>query len=101
MWNGAYVGTFINAYDSRSLSISPNPSIGEVTLAIESSDEKELITEEWELEIYNNSQTLKGAKTKIKGKEYKLNTSGWKDGVYMVRITYKDEILTGKLVVKR
>ena len=30
----AYLGTFINVYDSRSLSISPNPSGGEVTLTI-------------------------------------------------------------------
>ena len=34
-------------------------------------------------------------------KSTKIQTSGWKEGVYMVRVKYKDEILTGKLVVKK
>lgn len=85
------------------LVFTPNPSTGETTLSIENTTEETEfdITEEWDLEIYNNSQMLKEKKTKIKGKEYRFNTSGWKDGVYMVRITYKDEILTGKLIVKK
>jgi hypothetical protein len=57
-------------------------------------------TVEWDLEIYNN-QILKEKKTSLKGDKYQLNISSWKDGVYMVRVKYKDEILTGKLIVKR
>ncbi len=85
------------------LVLSPNPATGETTLLIESeSDEENKIDEgEWDLEIYNNSQMLTEKKTKLKGKEYKLNTSNWKDGVYTVRVKYKDEILTEKLVVTR
>ena len=98
---GSYSVLGVEVYDSKSLSVSPNPSSGEVTIAIESTDEKELLAEEWDLEIYNNNQTLKEKKTKLKGNEYHLNTSGWKDGVYMLRVNYKNEILTGKLVVKR
>ncbi len=93
-----YEAPFKNA-----LIITPNPTTGETTLSIESATEETQfdINEEWDLEIYNNNQTLKEKKTKLKGNEYHLNTSGWKDGVYMVRVNYKNEILTGKLVVKR
>ncbi len=86
------------------LVLSPNPATGETTLIIESDSEEKSefdIEAEWELEVYNNTQMLKEKKTKLKGNEYKLNTSNWKEGVYMVRIKYKDEILTGKLVVTR
>jgi hypothetical protein len=85
------------------LVFTPNPTTGETTLSIESATEETQfdINEEWDLEIYNNNQTLKEKKTKLKGNEYHLNTSGWKDGVYMLRVNYKNEILTGKLVVKR
>jgi subtilisin family serine protease len=85
------------------LVFTPNPATGETTLSIESATEETQfdINEEWDLEIYNNNQTLKEKKTKLKGNEYRFNTSNWKEGVYMVRVTYKDEILTGKLVVKR
>jgi hypothetical protein len=55
---------------------------------------------EWDLEVYDNAQSLKEKKNKIKGKEYKIQTAGWKEGLYTVRVKYKDEILTGKLVVK-
>jgi hypothetical protein len=30
-----------------------------------------------------------------------LNTSGWKEGAYIVRALYKNEVITGKLVVKQ
>jgi hypothetical protein len=93
-----YEAPFKNA-----LIFTPNPTTGETTLSIESATEETQfdINEEWDLEIYNNNQTLKEKKTKLKGNEYHLNTSGWKDGVYMLRVNYKNEILTGKLVVKR
>jgi hypothetical protein len=78
--------------------ITPNPATGETLLSIETSPEETGfdIDEEWGLEIYNSSQMLKEKKTKLKGNEYRFNTSGWKDGVYMVRVNYKNEILTGK-----
>ena len=59
-----------------------------------------LVIDDWDLEVYDQSQQLKAKKSKLKGKEYKLNTSGWRDGVYVVRANYKGEVLTGKLVVK-
>jgi hypothetical protein len=40
-------------------------------------------------------------KTKLKDRAYTLNTSSWKDGVYIVRANYNGELLTEKLVVKK
>ena len=92
--------------------ISPNPTTGETTLSIESTTEatnlKSASTKsdidddaEWELEVYSPSQTLKEKKTNLKGNSTIIQTAGWQEGVYVVRVNYKDEILTGKLVVKK
>ncbi len=108
---GPYYVTGIYVYDSRSLSVSPNPSSGETTISIESSGEEALksaSTEdtfdqnaEWDLEVYDSMQNLKLKKQKLKGQSTTINTQSWKEGVYMVRVNYKEEILTGKLVVKK
>lgn len=99
---GSYAVLGVEVYDSKSLSITPNPSNGEVTISIESTNKKGLVAEEeWEMEIYDQSQLLKEKKTSLRGQSTKIQTAGWKDGVYMVRVNYKDEVLTGKLVVQR
>ncbi len=58
-------------------------------------------TLEWEMEVYDQNQTLKEKKTKLKGRSVEIQTANWKEGVYLVRVKYKNEILTGKLVVKK
>ena len=86
-----------------SIIFSPNPpSNGETTLTIETTSEDVVFDEnaEWEVEIFDQMQVLKEQKTKLKGKENKINTTGWKTGIYLVRVKYKDEYLQGKLVVK-
>ena len=99
---GDYVVTGITVYDSQYLSFSPNPTTGETTLSIENTSKEATFdeTSTWEMEIYDPLQKLKEKKTNLKGKEYKLDTSEWKEGVYIVRVKCKDKILTGKLVVK-
>ena len=98
-----YVESNLYVYEPRSLSIFPNPSTGETTLSIESDSGKETFDEntEWELEVFDQVQMLKAKNTKLKGHTFTINTSGWKEGVYMVRVKYKDEILHGKLIVNR
>lgn len=83
--------------------IFPNPSTGETTITL-SSDQNEdaMNTEyEWDLEVYSESQTLKTKQTKLNGKSVKIQTSGWKEGVYIVRVKYKNKIFQEKLVVKK
>ena len=96
-----YLYKYINVYDAKSLSITPNPANGGVTVAIESTNKNELIVSEWDLEVFSETMLLKAKKTKLKGKSTTIQTAGWKEGIYMVRVKYKDEILTGKLIVKR
>ncbi len=85
-----------------SLVLSPNPTIGETTLSIETITEDTEFDEkaEWQLEVFDQLQMLKAKNTKLKGQEYKINTAGWKEGVYFVRVKYKEEVLQEKLVVK-
>ncbi len=92
------------------LYLSPNPTKGETTVSIgkdataEITTSTELVfdeTAEWDMEVYDNAQNLKEKKTNLKGNSAKLQTAGWKEGFYIVRVKYKDEILTGKLIVKK
>ena len=72
-------------------------------LSIETTSEDSEFDEnaQWELEVYSPGQLLKEKKTNIRGKSAKIQTSGWTEGIYMVRVKYKDEVLQGKLVVKK
>ena len=82
---------------------TPNPTVAETTVSIEPKSTAITFDEtaEWEIEVYSETQILKEKKTKLIGNEHKLKTHNWKEGVYFVRIKYKDEILQGKLVVKK
>jgi hypothetical protein len=82
---------------------TPNPANGETTLTIESKSKENIFDETvgWDLEVYSESQILKTKQTSLRGRNTRIQTNGWKDGVYIVRVNYKGEVLTGKLVVKR
>ncbi len=100
-------------YSGYSLLLSPNPTSGETTVAIEqTSDENDLLepssTEsgfdynaEWDIEVYDNLQNQKFKAGKLKGKSTTIQTNGWKEGIYIVRVKYKNEILQEKLVVTK
>ncbi|WP_247980663.1 T9SS type A sorting domain-containing protein [Maribellus sp. YY47] len=95
------------------LAFSPNPTVGETTISVEQGNPEENLlksasvetafdeTAEWDLEVYDSMQSLKMKKQKLKGSSATINTQSWKEGVYMVRVKYKDEMLTAKLVVKK
>lgn len=80
---------------------TPNPSTNETTLVL-SADGEKIVNEnsQWELEVFDQQQGLKEKRIKIKGKQTNINTSNWKDGIYLVRIKIGDEIISEKLVVK-
>lgn len=84
------------------LVLSPNPTSTETDLSIETISTEVIFdnNEEWELEIYDTSQSVKEKQSKLKGKSYKIHTLAWKEGVYFVRVKYKNEVLTNQLVVK-
>ena len=86
-----------------SLLFTPNPiTTSETTLSIESTTEKAFDENiEWDLEVYSETQLLKTKQTGLRGQSVKIQTAGWREGIYIVRVKYKDEILTGKLVVEK
>lgn len=94
--SGGYCGS------SFTLNVFPNPTTGgETTLAIEPASEAVVFDEnaEWEVEIFDQMQVLKKQKTKLKGKEFKIQTTGWKIGIYIIGVKYKDEYLQTKFIV--
>ncbi len=111
------IGYFGSGYCGSSylLVFSPNPTSSETTLSIEPDEaQKEGImlksaciepvfdeNTEWNLEVYDNLQNLKLKEEKLKGNSTKIQTVSWKEGIYLVRVKYKDEIITGKLAVKK
>ena len=83
------------------LAISPNPTASETTVELMPEGEK-TIDENilWGLDVYDQMQGMKAKNPQIKGKQAKINTSNWKDGVYVVRAKIGDEVITEKLIVK-
>ena len=93
--------TSVTGICGYSLFVSPNPATGEATIELVS-DTKETLAggTEWEFEVYDSMKGMKEKKTNIKTAQTKINTSSWKDGVYIVRAKIGDEVITEKLVVK-
>ncbi|MDX9883159.1 MAG: family 16 glycosylhydrolase [Prolixibacteraceae bacterium] len=86
--------------DEYWLSLSPNPSSGETTMELKSKKKDKPDKEvEWDLEVFDQVQSLKAKKDKIRSNTYKLNTSGWREGIYIIRAKVKNKILTEKLMV--
>ena len=55
----------------------------------------------WNLEIYNASTGKKVFNQEVDGASFSLDTTSWEPGVYIVKVTIGDEILSEKVVVKR
>ncbi len=85
------------------MSISPNPARSETTIALKNNSKEEDFDEtaQWDIEIYNQSYMLQDKKSKLKGNIIRINTSSWKEGIYYIKATYKDEIISEKLIIKR
>ncbi len=85
------------------LIFTPNPTSGETIVSIETDSQETTFDETapWDLEVYSETQLLKTKQTNLRGQSAKIQTAGWQEGIYIVRVNYNDEILTGKLMVKR
>jgi hypothetical protein len=97
----AYVGTYWNC-GGYYMSFTPNPTTGEITMELKT-DNIDTYTEgdEWEAEIFNQQLLLMHKTNSLKDKTYTINTSGWKEGIYYVRVRIKDKVLSGKFIVGR
>lgn len=92
-------GDFWQASYCYNLSFTPNPATDETTLELldASGIQADMA---WDVEVYDQLQILKLKTDKAKKSNFKINTSSWKDGVYIVRVNIGKEIISGKLVVK-
>ncbi|MBR1546717.1 MAG: hypothetical protein IJ633_08005 [Prevotella sp.] len=63
-------------------------------------DESALEEQNWSLEIANIVTGEKAITKTVTGNSVSLNTSGWKQGLYAVRVTIGKEVLTEKIQVK-
>jgi hypothetical protein len=87
----------------------PNPKAGETTVLIEpkssgkspASGSTVDYSTEWDMEVYDTGLNLKIQKVKVKGNSTQIQTTDWNEGIYFVRAKFKDETLSGKLVVKK
>lgn len=84
------------------MTFTPNPTTYETMLELKS-DQPEFfdVSMEWELEIFDRNQILKEKKTKLKGTQYNIKTTGWKEGIYFVRVNMKGKVKTGVFVVTK
>ena len=95
-----YMGSMYNC-GTYVMAFSPNPSTNETTLLLSAYGEKIVYeNSQWELEVFDQQKGLKEKRIKIKGKQININTSNWKDGIYLVRIKIGEEIISEKLVIK-
>lgn len=93
-------GNEVEQVSALQMAISPNPATDESTVEIISKEFQTLESTEWQVELYDASQILKTKIQKIKGNRQTIRTSGWKEGVYIVRARVGNEVLTDKLVIK-
>lgn len=87
-----------NVAPVNGLAVYPNPAASEVRIAVAAGKANETST----LSIYDIQGKLVHSESSAAGslESYSVNTSAYKDGVYVIKITNGDLVQTGKLVVK-
>lgn len=87
------------AVSNYTLSLSPNPVNGILTVEIKN-NEKENLATDWFLEIYDHSQRLITRQGNIRSNKLTLNTSGWEKGVYIATVSINNVTFSEKLIVR-
>ncbi len=84
------------------MSFTPNPTSNETTLELKTENiAKYTEGDEWEMEIYSQQQVLTKKVTKLKDSKHIINTTGWKEGIYFVRVKINNNVYSGKFIVAR
>ncbi len=84
------------------MSFTPNPANNETTLELKTENiAKYTEGDEWEMEIYSQQQVLIKKATKLKDNKHIINTTGWKEGIYFVRVKINNNVYSGKFIVAR
>lgn len=105
----SYYLPIIVTTNSNQLSINVLDGYFEITITPEFEDEDQQRTDmdstlrgnsTWTIEVFNAATGECVLKQKVEGSEQTFSTSGWKPGIYVVRVKIGDEELTEKIVVK-
>ena len=84
------------------MSFTPNPASNETILELKTENiAKYTQGDEWEMEIYSQQQVLIKKATKLKDNKHIINTTGWKEGIYFVRVKINNNVYSGKFIVAR
>lgn len=86
------------------MSFTPNPTAGETTLELKTDNIKNITEGDiWKAEIFNQKMVMIHKTKRLQDKKYTINTSGWENGIYYVRVNIIDKgiVLSGKFVVER
>lgn len=85
----------------RSLSTQMNGNLLEANLVSDSSESASNDNEEWAIDVFDVTTNENKASQRVLGsRNVSVDTSGWKPGIYVVRATCGDEVLTKKLIIK-
>ena len=83
----------------NTLTLFPNPSVGELNMVLELSDEEKIRIEVYDLSG-RNLQTIEKGKL-ISGKHYlKLDTSSYTQGVYLINASTEKKTIANKKFIK-
>lgn len=58
------------------------------------------VTPKWTIEVFNGTTGEKVFTQEVEGNTYTIDTMGWESGVYIVRVTIDDKVLSEKVMVK-
>lgn len=88
--------------DAISFNTFPNPANSATTIELVGTANGSIdVSATWDMDIFDQNTMLKIKKTNIKGKNCRISTSGWKEGIYLVRVKVGAKIVSGKLIVKQ
>jgi hypothetical protein len=92
----------VNVHNNQILlTFSPNPTSTETVISVDSGSEEFFNEEsEWSYEIYSSYEKLVDKKEKQKGKKQTIDVSKWDKGIYIVKVTFKETTVTGKLLIE-
>jgi hypothetical protein len=84
------------------LIFTPNPASDQTVMELKTDNSLNVpIDDEWTAEIYNQQSLLICRTNKLRDNKYIIDTSGWKEGIYYVRVLIYDNILFGKFAIAR
>lgn len=82
------------------ISVESDYNRGNLELEGLTTESYDLQDKEWSVEIYNAITGEKVFNQIVTGSSYTLSTTGWETGLYIVKVTIDNIILSEKIIIK-